>query len=178
MRILPSRFALETLSDAGWMLFDALFPREYAQSGPTRWLFGADNRHRTISRHTLSSVLSRLQRQGLVECRGKSLGSQWHITPKGIASVKDYAKEAMVHLVPPEDGIVRLVIFDIPEKERKKRNTIRAELVASGFDQLQKSVWIGHRALPEEFIALIDDLSLKKRVHIFSVHHEGTLKKE
>ena len=76
------------------------------------------------------------------------------------------------------DGITRLVIFDIPEYERKKRTAIRVELFAHNFRQLQKSVWIGMVPLSKDFIALLDELDLHGKVHIFSVRSEGTLKKE
>ena len=74
------------------------------------------------------------------------------------------------------DGITRLVMFDIPEYERKKRTAIRTELVGCNFQQLQKSVWIGSCPLPEDFIALIDELKLKNNIHIFSVREKGTIR--
>ena len=76
------------------------------------------------------------------------------------------------------DGITRLVIFDIPEKERRKRNILRVELVTYDFKMLQKSVWIGATPLPEDFIHKLDKLNLKNKVHIFSVQEYGTLIKE
>ncbi|GEM_PF-870548 len=39
------------------------------------------------------------------------------------------------------DGRWRLVIFDIPEKDRRKRDAVRDALVGSGFLTLQKSVF-------------------------------------
>ena len=79
--------------------------------------------------------------------------------------------------VPPSDGIMRLVIFDIPEKERKKRRALRAELISFNFSQLQKSVWAGENPLPEDFLSFLDELNLKNKVHIFSVRKHGTLQK-
>lgn len=77
--------------------------------------------------------------------------------------------------LPGPDGITRLVIFDIPEQERKKRDSIRLELVAAGFKQLQKSVWVGDRPLPRDFLELLDNLDTRGKVHIFSVKEQGTL---
>ena len=77
--------------------------------------------------------------------------------------------------MPESDGITRLVIFDIPERERKKRDILRVELIGSDFQMLQKSVWIGRRPLPKDFVAFLDSLDLKNRVHIFSVKDRGTL---
>ena len=52
------------------------------------------------------------------------------------------------------DGKWRIIIFDVPEKMRGKRDLLRKELVAFGFMQLQKSVWAYPYKLPEEFIDL------------------------
>ena len=76
---------------------------------------------------------------------------------------------------PKKDGVTRLVIFDVPEKHRKKRDVLRINLIASDFKQLQKSVWVGYSPLPKDFIELITDLRLDKMVHIFDVKNKGTL---
>ncbi len=73
------------------------------------------------------------------------------------------------------DGVERLVIFDIPEKERRKRDAIRLELAAAGYRQLQKSVWHGNKPLPEDFLELVDALELRSRLRVFSVREKGTL---
>src|SRR3989338_16907 len=52
------------------------------------------------------------------------------------------------------DGKWRIIIFDVPEKMRGKRDLLRKELIAFGFMQLQKSVWAYPYKLPEEFIDL------------------------
>jgi len=75
-----------------------------------------------------------------------------------------------------KDGISRLVIFDIPERDRKKRDTVRAELIGYGFRLLQKSVWIGAYPLPKDFLELIDDLELARHIHIFSIRESGTIR--
>jgi len=77
--------------------------------------------------------------------------------------------------IPPRDGVQRIVVFDIPERERRKRDVLRFELISSGFEQLQKSVWIADRPMTEEFITLLDNLRLHSHVHIFTVQKHGTL---
>ena len=77
--------------------------------------------------------------------------------------------------IPPRDGVQRIVVFDVPERERRKRDVLRFELISSGFEQLQKSVWIADRPVTEEFIALLDNLRLRNHVHIFTVQKHGTL---
>ncbi len=48
----------------------------------------------------------------------------------------------------------RIVIFDIPEKQRSKRDFLRQELIESGFQRLQHSVWVSPYP-QEEFIELL-----------------------
>lgn len=48
-----------------------------------------------------------------------------------------------------------MVMFDIPEEYKNKRDWLRVELMALGFEQIQKSVWHGPSPLPMEFIEAI-----------------------
>ena len=57
------------------------------------------------------------------------------------------------------DGKWRVLIFDIPEKMREKRDFLRKELVDFGFYPLQKSVWLYPYDLPKDFFDIWDDFS-------------------
>lgn len=48
------------------------------------------------------------------------------------------------------DGFFMVVIFDIPEKERKRRDSLRDKLIQLGFGMLQESVWISPYHLEED----------------------------
>ncbi|KKS39882.1 MAG: repressor [Candidatus Gottesmanbacteria bacterium GW2011_GWA2_42_16] len=52
------------------------------------------------------------------------------------------------------DGKWRVIIFDIKEKQRKKRDYFRAEIAEAGFRKLQGSVWISPYP-NNEFIELL-----------------------
>lgn len=162
---------LKGIARVGEGVLEAFLPRQYPEARLTRELLGLHSR-RSISRRTFSTILSRLRNQGLVERSGKTRAARWRLTNNGR---KYLEKRRISSQYAQEDGVGRLVIFDIPERERKKRDTIRCELVAADFRQLQKSVWIGYRPLPESFLALLDGLYLKEKVHIFSIRDKGTL---
>ena len=123
-----------------------------------------------------SVLLSRLKNQGLIERKGPRKQSIWIITEKGkkILQSKEQARQERKL---PSDGKTRLIIFDIPESEKGKRNWLRAELVAYGYSMLQKSVWWGNRPLPEKLFEDINDLGILGHVHIFGLGERGTLKK-
>ena len=164
---------LEKMIEAGQITADVFFPKKYPWAAISRPLFGLDS-NPSVSPPTLSSTIWRLKRQGLIRKKGNGKSSVWSITEDGKKWF--YAKMAETEYdLLPEDNILRLVIFDIPERERKKRDTLRARLVAHRFERLQKSVWAGRRPLSEDFIELCDELNLKGKVHIFSVQKEGTL---
>ena len=166
-----TRLVLEKIGELGVAAFGAFFPYKYSYARASRQLFGVDDYPKVVPR-TVSSLLSRLRRQGLVARRGKKRGEYtWILTKRGAAKLQT---ESMITM-PQPDGISRLVIFDIPERERRKRDVVRAELTACDFRQLQKSVWIGETPLPEDFISLIDDLGLKGKLHIFSIRESGTI---
>lgn len=165
-----TRFILEKIGEAGWLYFDAFFPRQYSYARISRQFFGIDAYPEAKPR-TISALLVRLRREGLVARRKREGKDAWVLTKRGVGRLK----RDIVAPVPVSDGISRLVIFDIPERERRKRDTIRAELIACNFTRLQKSVWMGDNPLPEDFITLVDNLRLKGKLHIFSIRGKGTL---
>lgn len=165
-----TQFIIERLYEAS-EVSNALFPRKYEHRHFTKMLLDLDSR-RKIAPATVSSILSRLKRQGLVERSGSTRNTLWQVTAKG---KKWHESQQQKTILPKTDGITRLVIFDIPEYERRKRTAVRTELVGCNFRPLQKSVWIGTSPLTEDFITLLDQLKLKGKVHIFSVREKGTI---
>ena len=173
MQVSLTKLILEKIGELGEIYFDIFFPPQYSYTRISRRLFGLDH-YPEVKPRTVSSMLSRLKRQGLIKRKGGRKKSRWSLTKNGVSWLKDSGKKGLFR-VPEKDGIPRLVVFDIPERYRKKRNIIREGLTAYNFRQLQKSVWIGYNPLPEDFITLLDDLGLNKKVHILSIREGGTL---
>ena len=91
--------------------------------------------------------LWRLRRQGFVEKRqGKFI-----LTKKGLQLMR-YVLNRKKCTSKKWDGRYRIVIFDIPEKESKKRSWLRQELYLLSYQKLQKSVFIGKHPLPADLI--------------------------
>ena len=178
-----TRDILEHLTESGKMMVEAFFPRGYAYTEPSRILFGFDRpcRHQFSLKQkaSISSILSRLQREELVARDGAKKKSLWRITRKGRGHLRlstQTEKLAKIeYTLPRKDGKLRMVAFDIPEQQRKKRNWLRVQLIACDFKSLQKSVWVGTRPLPEAFINEIDALNLSSHVHIMSIGEKGTM---
>jgi len=166
-----THFLLERLSGSGDIVLEAMFPRNQAEGRMWRQIMGLSSGYE-FSKPTFSSLLHRLKKDGLVSKTGRGINSRWSITLVGKNKLKHY-KNLIEPLKP--DGIPRLVMYDIPESDRRKRDWIRSELVASGYDQLQKSVWLGYSPLSENFIKSIKDFGLINRVQIVSISKKGTL---
>lgn len=179
-----ARTILSRLAEASPIVIDMLIPPHH-KSRAARALFGLDRSRyyytsRAAAKHSFSTILGRLRREGLVARTGATKNTVWTITAKGKAALRDVKpvepKEA--YTVPPADGMVRLVSFDIPEKMHLHRRWLRAELLACEFEPLHKSVLIGKRPLPKELIAECEARELTKYIHIVAIQKSGTLRRE
>ncbi|MFH1201160.1 MAG: hypothetical protein V1484_02450 [bacterium] len=78
------------------------------------------------------------------------------------------------------DGKWRVVIFDVWENTRSKRNLLRMEIKNFGFIQLQRSVWIYPYECAEFIELLKTDLSFGKNIRYMIVEkldHDENLRK-
>lgn len=117
------------------------------------------------TQYAVSASLTGLKSRGFVRNKGPKKKTIWYITQKG----KTHFHNAKDIELPPEDGKIRLVIFDIPEKQKSKRNWLRSQLVSCDYNQLQKSVWTGNRPLPKWLLGDIKRLDLVSHIHIVSL---------
>lgn len=133
--------------------------------------------HNYRQRTNLYNLLNHLHRDGLVEKRKSGKISLWKLTRAGrvkLVKLKN-RKEGNLYSSCEQDGKLRLVIFDIIEQERTKRDWIRKCLANLGYKLLQKSVWQGDCPLPEEFIRDIQQKGIINNIHIFEINKKGTL---
>lgn len=121
------------------------------------------------------TTLSRLKAQGLVESAGYGM---WTLTKKGREALSTPEEKEQRYAKFRKAAAGKrdtIIIFDVPEKKRTIRGYLRLELVALGYEQLQKSVWIGGGPLPEEFMKQIKEWDILDTVHIFTVRERGTV---
>ena len=123
-----------------------------------------------------SVLISKLKKDGLIE-QGRS--GKINLTPSGgsfLAKMSDrlfWNKRYVVENKKDNEQI--LIIFDIPEIIKKKREWLRFQLKSLDFKQLQKSVWIGESKLPREFLEDIKSINLLPYIHIFSIKKMGSI---
>ncbi len=171
---------LAFLAGAGYAALDGFLPPKYPQAKLTRILLGMDRKKsRAAAKHNLSSTLQRLKQQGLVSSMGHYRDTRWKITRKGKTFLaKIYADAKDPYDLAPEDGMVHIVTFDIPEKIRGKRDWLREQLFACGYRLLQRSVFTGARPLPDAFIRRVDEMRIGKYLHIASLRQTGTIREK
>lgn len=118
--------------------------------------------------NTVGKTLSRLRKNGLINYKDK----EWSISQTG-EEFLNTQKSKIKHFF-PEQKVSKIdktrkqmiVIFDIPEKQRKYRDWLRIELVKFGFEQIQKSVWFGP-TLPKTFLEYLEEIQTLKYLRFF-----------
>ena len=161
---------LQKIAEFGFITIDSFFPKKYAYSNLSRKIFNLDDEN--FNRDKLSRSLSKLQQHGLIQRMGSKKKSKWNITKLGQQFVED---ARTTKIKPKEDGILRIIMFDIPEKYAVKRRWLRRELLYLNYKILQKSVWIGKTPVPKEFLKNINILNLQKNINIFIVSKKEVL---
>jgi DNA-binding transcriptional regulator PaaX len=100
---------------------------------------------------------------------------------KGIVlALSEDGKKALSRLHPKKDGIWKVVIFDIPEKQKKVRVVLRAKLKQLNFKKWQNSIWISPFILDKEIENELFELGKKYFVRLIrttNINHGEDLEK-
>ncbi|HMR55031.1 MAG TPA: hypothetical protein PKD34_00345 [Candidatus Doudnabacteria bacterium] len=96
----------------------------------------------------------------------KIYDTMFRLTTQGVVILENDRYEIsadaniLMHTIAKErDGVWKLVIFDIPEKQRQVRNVIRAKLVSLGFQKWQNSIWISPYTMAPEIEEELNELA-------------------
>lgn len=90
------------------------------------------------------------------------------ITPKGVEKILKI-KLRQKTKIKRRDGKWIMVIFDIPEKQRRKRDLLRDFLVFMGYQKFQESVWICPYEVFHETETIVKEYNLERYVKLFLV---------
>lgn len=124
------------------------------------------------------TLLNKLKREEFIVKKQSKFGSLWNVTKIGLKKLnllQSQASKQPRYSVEPEKTL-KIIAFDIPETEKKKRGWLREAMRFLGFSMLQRSVWIGKNKIPEDFLLDLKDGGLVKYVHILEVGARGTVK--
>ena len=117
-----------------------------------------------IFKNSHKDTFSNLKRKGLIEIKKKNNRFSMSLTEEGeIEADKYQINEMHIKKQRKWDKKWRIIIFDIPEKRRIKRDLFRSKLKEMGFVQFQKSVWAYPFPCEKEINLLRDFFGLEKR---------------
>lgn len=114
----------------------------------------------------LLGALSNLERGDFIKRVGRST---YKLTPKGVKRINFSELFKLKLDKKKKDGLWRVVIFDIPEKQRIKRDLLRQKLKEFDFKMIQKSVFVSPYICEKEISELCNILGLKNEVSILTV---------
>ena len=126
------------------------------------------------------SLLYYLKKQGLIEGKKDGRGSLWRIRPAGVEKLSNIKKRKIFSASSinyrEEPDTLKIITFDIPTKDDRKRYWLRAVLKRIGFKMLQKSVWFGKKKIPESFMNDLRERGMIDYVHVLAVSKTGSLR--
>lgn len=107
-------------------------------------------------------AIQQLKKYGYVETRKDGRKILFKLTDEG-------RQEAIIKKLLEDDswdGKWRIVIFDIPEKQRKLRHVLRMKLREWQFKPWQKSVWVSKKAIEFELHKFLKEVDLSDWVKV------------
>lgn len=138
--------------------------------------FNSEENYEDAELQKFYTLLNKLKNQGFIKKKQSKKGSLWNITKNGLTKLGLINKRKRLEYDSTKDNKVKIITFDIPERERWKRAWLREALTAQNFSMLHQSVWVGKNKIPEQFLEDLRDLNLIKHVHILKVNASGTMK--
>ena len=137
------------------------------------------------NRQQFYRTLNHLKHQGLAAKRKVKGEPHWTLTSSGKEKVRKYEQmrkdpfsSRTITFSQSRGEGTTIVAFDIPEKERRKRDWIRMCLRGMGFEMLQQSVWVAQGSVDEEFLHALLERKLLGYLHIFAVTKQGIIRPE
>jgi len=123
-----------------------------------------------INKEKLRKEINQLYQTRLIRRKENSDGSiTMELTERGRMKALIYRFDKMN--IKPEkwDKKWRLVVFDIPEKLKSGRDSLRKKIKELGFYELQKSVWIYPYECENEIDFIIEFFNLRKYVRFATI---------
>lgn len=121
---------------------------------------------RSIDRGELLTKLRYWRRQGYIDYFVEGKERYAELTPKGVKCLKDTDDEIEIKRPKKWDGKWRIVVFDVPEDCKRKRDVLRSKLRTLGFYRIQMSVYVYPFECSEAIRGISSRLNIRKFVLI------------
>jgi len=126
-----------------------------------------------FSAGAVRTLVSRMQRKGLLQGRRVGRRSFYRLTDRGLHEVSWGGGRAFASDREKWDGSWTVVVYSIPEKQRQCRDTLRNSLTALGFGPLAPGAWISPQPLSPEAERKWQKLEVRAYLDIFRAEHLG-----
>lgn len=126
-----------------------------------------------VSERATRSTLSRMAQKGWLTASKHGRLSRYAITPRGWMLLTQGEQRIFEPTVTDWDGIWQIVVYSLPEKERRLRHNLRQALTWLGFGALAPGTWISPHNRKVELKNYCNDLGIQQYVEIFSGVHLG-----
>jgi len=118
-------------------------------------------------KYVISRSLKNLEKSGDITLHKTEQSSFARLTSIGRHKLRSLRLSENTHLMPLGwDGKWRIVILDIPESDKEKRNALRYILKKAGFVCLKNSVWISPHPFEHMLENMKEDLELSSELSI------------
>lgn len=127
-------------------------------------------RSKNASRKSIQNTLYRLKKKKLIT----KTRTGWSASKSTQATLENRSSfyESHTDTAQKNNSNKMIVMYDVPEELKNKRDQLRDSLKILNFKQKQKSVWIGPAPLPKEFVKYLGDLRILKYINFFEVKEE------
>lgn len=139
-----SKFILKFLAVAGLLAVTAISPRFGLEVMKIMGKTASDkNRPDNKDKRKFRNAFYYLRKKGLIRVEYRSQQIYISLTKEGKRRAGKYQIDDLMIKKPKKwDGKWRVLIFDIANKQRIKREALRGKIKELGLYQLQKSVWV------------------------------------
>jgi phenylacetic acid degradation operon negative regulatory protein len=117
--------------------------------------------------HTYLNIMNSLERRGWLKIFKDDDKQFIQLTKEGV--LEALFIKARLRRPGEWDKKWRMLIFDIPEEAKRKRNQLRQLLKINGYAQIQKSVYINPYPLNKEALRYLHESRLDRFIRIFRI---------
>ncbi|ULO08170.1 PaaX family transcriptional regulator [Paenibacillus sp. 19GGS1-52] len=115
---------------------------------------------RGVDHQVIRNALLRMKKEGYLCSKERS---KYEITAQGLDFITTINQKPIL-IGKPWDGKWLTVMFEVPESERKKRDSLRSDLLQLGFGALYKSVYVSPWDYVEEVLRFAKQYDLENRL--------------
>lgn len=162
------RALLAAIALAGILAIAAITPNIFSAFGRVRKF-----NHTSYNEKQIRRSFYYLRSKKLVRIiDGKDGISKVKINRLGLSKLKEFAIDAMSIRIPEKwDGKWRAVVFDVPEKHKAARESLRRKLKGLGFYQFQRSIFLHPFAIDDEVLFIASFFGIERFIEIFTIEN-------